>query len=110
MARYELTEFEWKTIQPLLPNKPRGVLVAQEIPKRKSEATVGLAILQSCGDLIFLIFSRLVIPCCFTLGVGRAKRIGLTCRCTISESAVAETPALPIMNSSSLTGMPPGWR
>ena len=25
MARYELTEFEWKTIQPLLPNKPRGV-------------------------------------------------------------------------------------
>ena len=25
MGRYELTEFEWKTIQPLLPNKPRGV-------------------------------------------------------------------------------------
>src|ERR1700733_9499027 len=25
MARYELTEFEWKVIQPLLPNKPRGV-------------------------------------------------------------------------------------
>ena len=25
MARYELTEFEWKIIQPLLPNKPRGV-------------------------------------------------------------------------------------
>lgn len=25
MARYDLTEFEWKTIQPLLPNKPRGV-------------------------------------------------------------------------------------
>jgi len=25
MARYELTEFEWKTIQPLLPNKPSGV-------------------------------------------------------------------------------------
>ena len=25
MARYELTEFEWKTIKPLLPNKPRGV-------------------------------------------------------------------------------------
>jgi transposase len=25
MARYELTEFESKTIQPLLPNKPRGV-------------------------------------------------------------------------------------
>jgi transposase len=25
MARYELTEFKWKVIQPLLPNKPRGV-------------------------------------------------------------------------------------
>ena len=25
MARYDLTEFEWKTIEPLLPNKPRGV-------------------------------------------------------------------------------------
>ena len=25
MARYELTEFEWRTIKPLLPNKPRGV-------------------------------------------------------------------------------------
>src|SRR5271168_949364 len=25
MARYELTEFEWKVVQPLLPNKPRGV-------------------------------------------------------------------------------------
>jgi transposase len=25
MARYDLTEFEWKVIQPLLPNKPRGV-------------------------------------------------------------------------------------
>ena len=24
-GRYELTEFEWKIIQPLLPNKPRGV-------------------------------------------------------------------------------------
>lgn len=23
--RYDLTEFEWRTIQPLLPNKPRGV-------------------------------------------------------------------------------------
>ena len=25
MARYELTEFEWKIIHPLLPNKSRGV-------------------------------------------------------------------------------------
>src|ERR1700754_4844941 len=25
MARYELTDFEWRVIEPLLPNKPRGV-------------------------------------------------------------------------------------
>jgi len=25
MGRYELSEFEWKTIRPLLPNKSRGV-------------------------------------------------------------------------------------
>ena len=25
MARFDLTEFEWSVIQPLLPNKPRGV-------------------------------------------------------------------------------------
>lgn len=24
-GRYDLTEFEWRTIRPLLPNKPRGV-------------------------------------------------------------------------------------
>ena len=25
MSRYELTDFEWHVIEPLLPNKPRGV-------------------------------------------------------------------------------------
>ena len=25
MSRYDLTEFEWRVIAPLLPNKPRGV-------------------------------------------------------------------------------------
>jgi transposase len=25
MARYDLTDFEWRVIKPLLPNKPRGV-------------------------------------------------------------------------------------
>ena len=25
MGRYDLTYFEWKVIEPLLPNKPRGV-------------------------------------------------------------------------------------
>jgi len=25
MARYDMTDFEWRVIQPLLPNKPRGV-------------------------------------------------------------------------------------
>jgi transposase len=25
MSRYDLTDFEWRVIQPLLPNKPRGI-------------------------------------------------------------------------------------
>jgi hypothetical protein len=25
MSRYDLTDFEWRAIEPLLPNKPRGV-------------------------------------------------------------------------------------
>ena len=25
MSRYHLTDFEWRVIEPLLPNKPRGV-------------------------------------------------------------------------------------
>ena len=25
MSRYDLTDFEWNAIEPLLPNKPRGV-------------------------------------------------------------------------------------
>ena len=25
MGRYDLTDFEWRLIEPLLPNKPRGV-------------------------------------------------------------------------------------
>lgn len=25
MARFDLTDFEWSVIQPVLPNKPRGV-------------------------------------------------------------------------------------
>ena len=25
MNRYDLTDFEWRVIEPLLPNKPRGV-------------------------------------------------------------------------------------
>lgn len=26
MSRYDLTDFEWRVIEPLLPNKPRGDL------------------------------------------------------------------------------------
>jgi transposase len=25
MSRYDLTDFEWRVIEPLLPNEPRGV-------------------------------------------------------------------------------------
>jgi len=30
MGRYDLTDFEWNVIQPLLPNKPRGVARADD--------------------------------------------------------------------------------
>jgi transposase len=29
MARYELTKFEWKVVQPLLPNMPCGLAVCR---------------------------------------------------------------------------------
>ena len=34
--RYELTDDEWATIKPMLPNKPRGVprVVGGEVPQR----------------------------------------------------------------------------
>ena len=34
--RYELSDYEWTTIKPMLPNKPRGV------PRVRREATVGV--------------------------------------------------------------------
>jgi transposase len=35
--RYELTDYEWTAIRPMLPNKPRGVPLVAEI--QKSETT-----------------------------------------------------------------------
>lgn len=33
MARYDLTDFEWSVVQPLLPNKPRGVPRALDVAR-----------------------------------------------------------------------------
>jgi len=33
MRRHELTDFEWKIIEPLLPNKPRGVPRVNDRPQ-----------------------------------------------------------------------------
>lgn len=30
--RYELTDYEWTTIKPMLPNKPRGVPRVNDLP------------------------------------------------------------------------------
>lgn len=30
MSRYDLTDFEWRAIQPLPPNKPRGIPCADD--------------------------------------------------------------------------------
>jgi transposase len=30
MARFDPTDFEWSVIQPMLPNKPRGVVLVDD--------------------------------------------------------------------------------
>jgi len=36
MSRYDLTDFEWRVIEPLLPNKPRGVPSSKKVqPSRR---------------------------------------------------------------------------
>jgi transposase len=37
MSRYDLTDFEWRAIEPLLPNKPRGV---PRVDDRRVQITV----------------------------------------------------------------------
>lgn len=64
MSRYDLTDFEWRVIEPLLPNKPRGVprvddrrvlngifKVLPPIGKRKRYPPLSLTILHAreCG-------------------------------------------------------------
>ena len=49
MARYDLTEFEWKTIEPLLPNKPRGILPPGRRPSSAQWHLLGLAVRRAVG-------------------------------------------------------------
>ncbi len=57
MARYELTDFEWQIIQPLLPNKPRGVprvddrrVMCVSASKRGSDAHLRVSELAGADD------------------------------------------------------------
>ena len=38
--RYEITDFEWSIIAPLLPNKPRGVPRTRTPPFRSAEVAI----------------------------------------------------------------------
>ncbi len=53
--RYDLTDFDWKTIKPLLQNKPRGVpkVVAEvlRIYSSASSPAAGLKGCSPCGSL-----------------------------------------------------------
>jgi transposase len=42
MSRYDLTDFDWRVIKPLLPNKPRGVTrLLSAIPRTAGQAHDG---------------------------------------------------------------------
>ena len=43
MARYDLSEAEWRLIEPLLPNKPRGVARVDDRRVINGAMTMGLA-------------------------------------------------------------------
>lgn len=42
MSRYDLTDFEWRVIEPLLPNKPRGVPRVDDGAVVNNEAMVAM--------------------------------------------------------------------
>lgn len=46
MARYDLTDFEWRVFAPLLPNKPRGVCKCPRCAGRCAEWS-------ACGSSVF---------------------------------------------------------
>ena len=50
--RYELTDDEWATIKPMLPNKPRGVprVVGGEVPERIGSARLRFRQLRHNGS------------------------------------------------------------
>jgi transposase len=49
MSRYDLTEFEWRVIEPLLPNKPRGVPRVDD--RHLLDATFRFALARYAGAL-----------------------------------------------------------
>lgn len=50
MARFDLTDFEWSVIQPLLANKPRRVARVDDRPRRKVFELVKAAGPKDAGD------------------------------------------------------------
>ena len=57
VRRYEITDFEWSIIQPLLPNKPRGVPRADDrkvfvggLPAETDQASL-TALVGACGSV-----------------------------------------------------------
>jgi len=73
MSRYDLTDFEWRVIEPLLPNKPRGV---PRVDDRR--------VLVSSGDSVVILVSA---RACRTWATGRPIRSALRRRVTRSSSS-----------------------
>ena len=60
MARYDLTDFEWRVIKPLLPNKPRGVPPVDD--RRVLNGIFWVAEAASVGGLVHIWIRLFLIP------------------------------------------------
>ena len=49
MQGYELTDFEWGVIAPLLPNKPRGVPRVDDSPRSRTTCSPCCVAKDCCG-------------------------------------------------------------
>lgn len=85
MSRYDLTDFEWRVIEPLLPNKPRGVAENQNPcscrrPREADQANAAAGQKSDITSAVDLIRDLARVPCCSPTRVANALRAAITGR------------------------------